>query len=84
LLEGVGGAVAQDGLLVYSTCSLEPEETEAVVEAFLAAHAEFSLEGPGPPLTQAGDLVDGEGYLRAWPHRHGTDGFFVARLRRTR
>ncbi len=84
LLEGVAGAVAQDGLLVYSTCSLEPEETQAVVEAFLAAHAEFSLEGPGPPLAQAGDLVDGEGYLRAWPHRHGTDGFFVGRLRRGR
>ncbi len=84
LLEGVAGAVARDGLLVYSTCSLEPEETEAVVAAFLAAHPEFSLEAPVPPLAQAGDLVDGQGYLLAWPHRHGTDGFFVARLRRAR
>ncbi len=82
LLEGVAGAVARGGLLVYSTCSLEPEETDAVVAAFLAAHPEFELDAPPPALPQPADLVDGRGLLRAWPHRHGTDGFFVARLRR--
>lgn len=84
LLEGVAGAVAKDGLLVYSTCSLEPEETDEVMGAFLAAHPEFRLDDPRPALAQAAELVDGQGYLRAWPHRHGTDGFFVARLRRIR
>ena len=84
LLEGLAGAVAADGLLVYSTCSLEPEETDQVVAAFLAAHPEFRLDDPRTTLPQAGDLVDGQGYLRTWPHRHGTDGFFVARLRRIR
>jgi 16S rRNA (cytosine967-C5)-methyltransferase len=83
LLEGVAGAVAREGLLVYSTCSLEPEETDEVVAAFLGAHPEFCLEDPGPALPPAADLVDGAGLLRAWPHRHGTDGFFVARLRRS-
>jgi 16S rRNA (cytosine967-C5)-methyltransferase len=84
LLEGVARAVAEDGLLVYSTCSLEPEETDDVVAAFLAAHPEFRPESPRMTLSPAADLVDGQGYLRTWPHRHGTDGFFIARLRRIR
>lgn len=84
LLEGVAGAVAVDGLLVYSTCSLEPEETDEVIAAFLAAHPEFRLDDPRPALAQAAELVDGQGHLRTWPHRHGTDGFFVARLHRRR
>jgi len=82
LLEGVAAAVAQDGLLVYSTCSVEPEETEEVVVAFLAAHPEFRLDDPRSSMPQAADLVDRQGFVRTWPHRHGTDGFFVARLRR--
>jgi len=84
LLEGVSGAVAVDGLLVYSTCSLEPEETDEVVTAFLAAHQEFRRDDPRPALLQAAHLVDDQGWLGMWPHRHGTDGFFVARLRRVR
>jgi 16S rRNA (cytosine967-C5)-methyltransferase len=80
LLEGIAGAVAKDGILVYSTCSVEPEETDGVVTAFLAAHPEFCLDDPRGALAQAADLVDGQGYLRTWSHRHGTDGFFVARL----
>ncbi|HWT78016.1 MAG TPA: RsmB/NOP family class I SAM-dependent RNA methyltransferase, partial [Candidatus Methylomirabilis sp.] len=83
LLDGVAGAVAVTGFLVYSTCSLEPEETDEVISTFLAAHPEFCLDDPRPTLCQAADLVDKGGCLRAWPHRHGTDGFFVARLRRT-
>ena len=81
LLAGVAGAVAGGGLLVYSTCSLEPEETDHVIRDFLKSHPGFSLEAPGPALQLFADPAI-EGILRAWPHRHDTDGFFVARLRR--
>ncbi|MBI4842285.1 MAG: 16S rRNA (cytosine(967)-C(5))-methyltransferase RsmB [candidate division NC10 bacterium] len=84
LLEGVAGALAEGGLLVYSTCSLEPEETDAVIVAFLTAHLEFRLDTSWRGLPPMSGLVDGDGHLRAWPHRHGTDGFFVACFRRTR
>lgn len=83
ILRGVAEAVAPDGILVYSTCSLEPEETDAVVTRFLRERRDFSLE---PPAGGGGPFADPErpGILRAWPHRHGTDGFFVARMHRSR
>jgi 16S rRNA (cytosine967-C5)-methyltransferase len=80
LLSRGASAVRPGGLLVYSTCTTEPEENEGVVEAFLAARPDFEVEpardcvGPG-----AADL-----YLQTWPHRHDCDGAFAARLRRAR
>jgi 16S rRNA (cytosine967-C5)-methyltransferase len=81
LLDGVAGAVAPGGLLVYSTCSLEPEETDEVIDAFLAHRPEFTPEAAGPALQPFVDPA-ARGRMRAWPHRHETDGFFIARLRR--
>lgn len=73
------------GRLVYATCSLLREENEAVAEAFAAAHPAFEPE-PAADLLTAGKVPDaaalcaGEGgrFLRLWPHRHRTDGFFAA------
>lgn len=81
LLEGCAGIVRPGGLLVYATCSLEVEENEERVEAFLSRHPDFSRE---PPAAAAGrsDLLDERGDLVVRPWTHGTDGAYAARLRR--
>jgi 16S rRNA (cytosine967-C5)-methyltransferase len=81
ILKSASTVVKHGGLLIYSTCSLEPEENESQIETFLAANAGWKLEPP-PEGTVPADTLDG-GYLRVLPQRHGTDGAFAARLRRT-
>jgi 16S rRNA (cytosine967-C5)-methyltransferase len=80
LLEGVTAVVASGGLLVYSTCSLEPEENQRQVDDFLTRHPEFRREPGGdvPP-----SLLSPEGDLMILPQHHGMDGAYGARLRRT-
>ena len=70
------------GRVVYATCSVLPEENEAIVEGFLAAHPQFALGDATAELARAGiALADGP-LLRLYPHRHGCDGFFAAVLER--
>src|SRR2546423_9843925 len=80
ILRAAASVGQKDGFLIYSTCSLEPEENDAQVESFLAENSNFVLEPP-PEGTVAPELLDG-GQLRVLPQRHGTDGAFAARLRR--
>jgi len=80
LLEGVCAAVRPGGLLVYATCSLEPEENEEQVAQFLDRHPEFRRE---PCSAVPADCLTPDGDLTLLPHRHGTDGAYAARLRRT-
>jgi 16S rRNA (cytosine967-C5)-methyltransferase len=70
------------GVLVYSTCTLTADENEQVVQQFLKDCDKFILEDavdylPGPAKNLACN-----GIMKAWPHRHGSDGFFAARLRK--
>ncbi len=79
ILRAAADVVKPDGLLVYSTCSLEPEENDAQIDWFLSENLNFVLEPP-PEGAVHPDLID-NGKLRALPQR-GTDGAFAARLRR--
>ncbi|MFZ0134978.1 MAG: 16S rRNA (cytosine(967)-C(5))-methyltransferase RsmB [Desulfobacterales bacterium] len=75
--------VKPGGVLVYAVCSSEPEEGTAVVTAFLEKHRNYRLENAADHVPQpAGSPLVRDGFLETFPHRHGTDGFFSARLRR--
>lgn len=86
ILETWAPRVKPGGRLVYATCTLNPDENEAVVAKFLAGQPPFRLvpaDEALPPEATSPGLADGSGFLRLWPHRHGTEGFFGAVLQRT-
>ena len=76
--------VRPGGTLVYATCSLEPEEGEAQLDAFLAAHPDFTVAPPRDGELPSGIPVTDRGTVRTLPgtlaDQGGCDGFFIARL----
>ncbi len=80
LLQSSADRVEVGGVLLYSTCTTEPEENEEVIARFLEKDSRFHLEPPGVSL--AGDLVAKDGTVTIVPELHGCDGAFGARLRR--
>jgi 16S rRNA (cytosine967-C5)-methyltransferase len=79
LLNALADRVRPGGLLVYATCSLEPEENVAQIERFLGEHPEFGRE---PPITFPAALLTDAGDLMTLPQRDRMDGAYAARLRR--
>ena len=87
ILQSASRLLKSGGRLMYATCSVLPQENEAIAEAFSAANPDFvalsmvdvltGLKVPDPGhLCDGGD--SGQTFLRLWPHRHHTDGFFAA------
>jgi 16S rRNA (cytosine967-C5)-methyltransferase len=87
ILESASRLLKPGGRLVYATCSVLPAENEAIAQAFTAAHPDFEpldardvlaqIKLPDGVSLYSGPATGGE-YLRLWPHRHNTDGFFAA------
>ncbi len=79
ILTSAARAVKAGGVLVYSTCTIEPQENQEVVQAFLAANPEFTLENTGAflPGNKREDKM-----IQVYRKIDGTDGFFIARMRR--
>jgi 16S rRNA (cytosine967-C5)-methyltransferase len=84
MLERLVPLLKPGGSLLYATCTVSEEENGETVQGFLAEHPDYYLESARPylPPGSAGVLIR-SGAMQTWPHRHGIDGFFAARLRRT-
>jgi len=79
ILDAAAKLVRPGGRVVYATCSLLTAENDAIIEAFLTSHPEFTLTPASGVLARHGVMLEGD-FLRLLPHRHNTDGFFAAVL----
>ena len=82
ILAAAATLVKPGGRLVYATCSVLPEENDAIVTAFLAEHPGFATADIAEDLARAGIALDTGPALRLLPHVHGCDGFYAAALTR--
>jgi 16S rRNA (cytosine967-C5)-methyltransferase len=78
LLEKAAALVKENGIVVYSTCSIEPEENGEIVKKFLNNHPEFKLQNAAEIFSH--ELVDENGCIQTLPHIHHMDGAFSAKL----
>ena len=76
ILANAARYVRPGGVLLYSTCTVLPEENEGVTDAFLSENDHFAYESFPLPVGPA------DGRVTLWPQRHGTDGFYFAKMRR--
>lgn len=82
ILSGAATLLKPGGRLVFATCSILPDENEAVVETFLAAHPDYEALHCQQVLDESRIALQSGRFFRLQPHDHGTDGFFAAVLKR--
>ena len=78
ILDNAARYVKPGGALVYSTCTILPEENQEVTDGFLAEHPDFGRT----PFALPDPVGETEGQVTLWPHRHDTDGFYICRMER--
>jgi 16S rRNA (cytosine967-C5)-methyltransferase len=79
ILSNASRLVKPNGILIYSTCSLEKEENEDVCKAFLSSSPGWNIYPPNVPR----EFLTTDGFARTYPHRDGLDGFFIATFQRS-
>ena len=72
--------IKKGGVIIYSTCSVEPEENWMVIDAFLRSHSNFSIENAGNYVPE--EYVDEKGALYTYPSEHQIDGGYAVRLKK--
>jgi 16S rRNA (cytosine967-C5)-methyltransferase len=82
ILGNMAGRLRAGGVLLYSTCSTMNAENEKVIDDFLASRNDFVVEDLRQIFPEYAELFSRRGFFRSWPHQHGMDGFFAARLRK--
>lgn len=91
LLDNAGKLLKPGGILVYSTCSIEAEENEELINWFLKTHQDFQPDSLAPFIKPEliskwqkadKDFAPDKGYLQLLPSRHNQSGFFIARLKK--
>ncbi|GAB7053903.1 MULTISPECIES: 16S rRNA (cytosine(967)-C(5))-methyltransferase RsmB [unclassified Paenibacillus] len=82
LLDSIHSLLKPGGVLVYSTCTVEKAENEDMVRAFLERHPEFEPDAPPSGQTGRLSLPAGQAFVQIMPYDFGSDGFFIARLRK--
>ncbi len=82
ILGNASACVAPGGILLYATCSTTVAENEGVIDDFLSRNRDFMLEDLRELFPRHTTLFTELGHFRTWPHLHGMDGFFAARLKR--
>lgn len=80
MLENASGMVRRGGAIVYSVCSIAPEEGESVVDGFLERHADFAIDHGMAGRDEFREVIDARGFMKTRPDVGGLDGFFAARL----
>lgn len=84
LLRNAATHLKNGGVLVYSTCSIEPQENEEIIHRFLIEFPMYTVEHARTFLPHLpSNALTPEGFVQTFPHEHGVDGTFAARLRKT-
>ncbi|MGD1857117.1 MAG: 16S rRNA (cytosine(967)-C(5))-methyltransferase [Leptolyngbyaceae cyanobacterium] len=81
LLEAAVNWLKPNGVMVYSTCTLHPDENQNLIQSFLSDHPDWQIYPPTKESPVAPFVTD-QGWATVWPHRQDMDGFFMVRLRR--
>jgi 16S rRNA (cytosine967-C5)-methyltransferase len=80
MLDNASALVRRGGAIVYSVCSIAPEEGEGVVGKFLTRHADFEIDRSVASRAELKEFIDSSGFMKTRPDLGGLDGFFAARL----